>query len=298
MSVPLAYIGVILIWSTTPLAIKWSGDEAGFLFGFVARIAVAMIVGLALVMLFRKKHALKKEAWPVYLVSGVVMYVTFMLVYWGAQYISSGLVSVLFGLTPFFTAIGAQFLLQEKNFTVAKIGGMLAGLLGLLIIFQDNIDMPVGSDIAVYGVLFAVVFQSLGSVVFKVMKAPTVSALSVAVGGVCVAGLFSFVTWFVMDGQVPTTIPAHSLYSIIYLGVVGSIAGMMMYYYTLKNVDAAKVSLITLVTPAIALALGAWVNNEAVTINVVFGSLSILLGLLMFQWSSLRNLIVFPRLAR
>ena len=26
MSVPAAYIAVILIWSTTPLAIQWSGD--------------------------------------------------------------------------------------------------------------------------------------------------------------------------------------------------------------------------------------------------------------------------------
>lgn len=28
MSVPAAYLGVILIWSTTPLAIQWSGEGA------------------------------------------------------------------------------------------------------------------------------------------------------------------------------------------------------------------------------------------------------------------------------
>lgn len=29
MSVPAAFIGVVLIWATTPLAIKWSSEEIG-----------------------------------------------------------------------------------------------------------------------------------------------------------------------------------------------------------------------------------------------------------------------------
>ena len=30
MSVPAAFVGVILIWATTPLAIKWSGEGVSF----------------------------------------------------------------------------------------------------------------------------------------------------------------------------------------------------------------------------------------------------------------------------
>ena len=33
MSVPAAYLAVVLIWSTTPLAVKWSGEGPGFLLG-------------------------------------------------------------------------------------------------------------------------------------------------------------------------------------------------------------------------------------------------------------------------
>ncbi|HLF97561.1 MAG TPA: EamA family transporter, partial [Methylococcaceae bacterium] len=40
MRVPLAYIGVILLWATTPLAIKWSGEGPGFLFGVTGRMAI------------------------------------------------------------------------------------------------------------------------------------------------------------------------------------------------------------------------------------------------------------------
>ncbi len=43
MSVPAAYLGIILIWSTTPLAIQWSTQGAGFAFAVFAR----MLVGAA-----------------------------------------------------------------------------------------------------------------------------------------------------------------------------------------------------------------------------------------------------------
>jgi drug/metabolite transporter (DMT)-like permease len=46
MSVPMAYIGVIMIWSTTPLAIAWSSEDVGFVFGVTSR----MIIGALLVL--------------------------------------------------------------------------------------------------------------------------------------------------------------------------------------------------------------------------------------------------------
>ncbi|HID49904.1 MAG TPA: EamA family transporter, partial [Chromatiales bacterium] len=48
MSVPAAYVGIIIVWSTTPLAIKWSGEGAGFLFGVSARMLLGAVVCLLL----------------------------------------------------------------------------------------------------------------------------------------------------------------------------------------------------------------------------------------------------------
>jgi hypothetical protein len=54
MRIALAYISVILLWATTPLAIKWSIESAGFLFGVTAR----MIIGTLCVwiVLLLSKH--------------------------------------------------------------------------------------------------------------------------------------------------------------------------------------------------------------------------------------------------
>ncbi len=42
MRIRLTYLTVVLLWTTTPLAIKWSGEGPGFLFGVTARMTIGM----------------------------------------------------------------------------------------------------------------------------------------------------------------------------------------------------------------------------------------------------------------
>ena len=72
--------------------------------------------------------------------------------------------------------------------------------------------------------------------------------------------------------------------SIIYLAVMGSVLGFSLYFYLLNHVEASKVSLITLITPVTALVLGNLLNNEALTVWIVIGTLFILSGLASYQW--------------
>ncbi len=55
MSVSAAYPGVVLIWSTTPLAIKWSSEGVGFLFGVAARMVSSILICLALIALLSRR---------------------------------------------------------------------------------------------------------------------------------------------------------------------------------------------------------------------------------------------------
>ena len=43
MSVPAAFLTIILIWSTTPLGIKWSSAGVGYEFGVAARMTIGLI---------------------------------------------------------------------------------------------------------------------------------------------------------------------------------------------------------------------------------------------------------------
>ena len=50
-----AYLLVIIIWSTTPLAIKWSGESVGFIFGVSARMLIGAVLAMALTLVYFKK---------------------------------------------------------------------------------------------------------------------------------------------------------------------------------------------------------------------------------------------------
>ena len=91
--VRLSYLGVIVIWSTTPLAIQWSGQEVGFLFGVAGRMVIGCVLALALVMVLRLPMAWHKQAGQTYLAAGMGIYGAMMCVYWSAQFVPSGWIS-------------------------------------------------------------------------------------------------------------------------------------------------------------------------------------------------------------
>ncbi len=91
MSVPAAYLGIVIIWSTTPLAVKWSSEGAGFLFGVTSRMLLGTALTLVLLVLLRVRIPLHKAALQTYAISSVGIFGAMFSVYWAAQYIPVGI---------------------------------------------------------------------------------------------------------------------------------------------------------------------------------------------------------------
>ena len=140
MSVPLAYLAIIVIWSTTPLGIKWSGEDIGYEFGLAARMLVGLFVLLAYMQLRGMRLTWDRHSREVYLAGGLPMFLAMSSVYWSAQYIPSGWISIIFGVSPIMTGILAIAILRESAFSGGRLAGMLIGLSGLCVIFLEGID--------------------------------------------------------------------------------------------------------------------------------------------------------------
>jgi drug/metabolite transporter (DMT)-like permease len=286
MSVPIAYATVILIWSTTPLAIKWSGEGPGFLFGVTGRMAIATLLCLLLVRVLGIAFPWHAKARQVYLAGALAVYGAMSCVYWGAQFIPSGLVSVVFGLTPVMTAVFAGFLLAEKALSVHRLTGTLLGIAGLAVIFQSSLAMGGGAVNGVLGVLFAVILHSLSTVWIKRIGVD-IPALAQTAGSLLLAMPMYLVTFLLSGESLPTSVDLRAGLSITYLGVVGSVLGYTLFFYMLKHLQASHVALVPLVTPVLALLIGVLVNNEHVGQEVIAGTVLILAGLWLHQFGSL-----------
>ncbi len=283
MSVPASYIGVIIIWTTTPLAIKWSGEGSHFLFAVTARMFIAAVLSLVMLRATRTPLPWHKKARENYLVIGLGIYGAMTLVYWGAQFIPSGLISVIFGLGPITTGLLAALLLGERNLTPAKLLGMVLGLIGLAIVFGNGTTLDHQAGLGIAAILTAMLIHCTSAVWVKRIAAD-VTALASTAGGVTVATFLLQTTWIALDTRLPDQVTARALWSIVYLGLAGSVLGFSLYYYLLKHAEATKVALITLVTPVSALLLGSWLNGETITFGIVLGTTVILIGLMLFQF--------------
>ena len=73
-----------------------------------------------------------------------------------------------------------------------------------------------------------------------------------------------------------------SVFSVVYLAILGSLVGFMAYFHLIANLPPAYVALITLITPVIALFLGNQLHDEPVTREMLAGTGVILLSLILF----------------
>ena len=283
-----AYLGVILIWSTTPLGIVWSGQGVHFTFPLFARMAIGLSVCLLWLTLTRTSLPMDSNSRKSYLIAGSSIWLAMLCTYWGAQFVTSGLISVLFGLSPILTGIMAWIWLHEESASPLKFAGTILGLIGLAAVFSDSLQLGENSHWGIAAVLMAVLAQAWGLVAVKRLKtsipavAQTAGALSVTVP---LAGLS-----LLLLGEWPALIPTRAILATTYLGVFGSVMGFSLYYYLIKHLETGRVALVTLITPVTALLLGMVFNHEQLSINMAAGTALILLGLVLYEWNMLRNL--------
>ena len=283
MSLPAAFVSVILIWSTTPLAIKWSALGIGPSFAVFSRMVIGALLCLALLALLRVRFPLHRKAWLSYTASGLSMFGAMALSYWSAQYVSSGMISVLFGLSPLITSLGAALWLKEEAITPNKLAGMLLGVLGLALVFRGGLGLGDGAILGLAALFVAVVVQSLGLVWIKRIGDDS-PPLATTLGSLIVALPLFFAAWWLADGSLPAVWPERALAATVYLGIFGSVLGFALYYYMIKHMETGRIALITLITPVLALLLGHGLNDEAVLPQVWLGTASIMLGLGLHRW--------------
>jgi len=279
----IAYSLVVVIWSTTPITIKWSSEGIGHLFGVFIRMAIGAMLSLLLVLVYYRKLPLHKAACKAYSASALGLFGGMLPVYWGAQYISSGLISVIFGLSPIVTGYLAWRFIHEQSFSPMKLFGAMAGVLGLLFIFFENTQTKDGYVVGVCAVLLAVLLHAFSAVWVKSIKVD-VPPLTLVAGGLLFSMPLFMMAYFIYAPPLPEIIPVKAVWSIIYLGVVGSVIGFVCFYYLLRHLATSTVALITLITPVVALWIGYAFNGEFISANVYAGTVFVLLGLGLHQW--------------
>ena len=280
----MAYLVVIAVWSTTPLAIKWSSAGLHPLWGVAIRISIASLCVLVLLRVWKHPIPVHGIALKNYFAGGIGLFGGLVFVYTGAAYVPSGLISVLYGLSPIFSGVLAYYIIDDPPFSITKWLALLFSIFGLALIFLDDVQI---SDELVFGIiliLISVLFFCLSGVLIKKYEHEGHPLTQTAGSLLVCLPLFLISASLLADDFNYETIDASAKISILYLAIIGSVLGMLCYYYVLKRMSPSSVSLVTVITPVIALSLGVLLNGEVFSVWTYAGALMILVGLAVFNW--------------
>lgn len=279
-----SYIIVCLVWGTTWLFIKLGLNDLTPFFSAGLRFAVASLVfGIVIAV---KKYPVHndKNARLLYLYNALFSFIIpFGLVYWGGQFIASGLSAIMFAVYPFFVALVSRFALQGDKFKGKDIVGMILSFSGIVVIFIN--DIQVSSIWQVAGMSAILISAAMQSTVVIAIKKygshlhPVSQNLVPMILGAVVmllAGLFT-------EGLAGNHLTLNSVTSVLYLGIFGTFLTFSLYYWLLHKIPLVMLSVIAFITPVVAILAGMFVNGELLSTNQIAGSVLVLSGLILPQ---------------
>jgi drug/metabolite transporter (DMT)-like permease len=124
---------LVFIWSTTPLAIVWSVTDLHMLWALVLRFFIALPLAICLLLVLKRHFPTDKVAWHSYLAGSFSLIGSQFFTYVATNYISSGMIALMFGLAPIMAGLIGRFYFKTYLSAMQWLG-MCIALLGLAII--------------------------------------------------------------------------------------------------------------------------------------------------------------------
>lgn len=279
--VVLAYFLVCSIWGSTWLAIKIGLETVPPMLSSGLRFVVAGSVLYPMIKFRGVTIPQTGEARKIYLLIALTAFsVPYGLVYWGEQFIPSGLTSLLFAVYPFCVALFSQLFLPSEKMTSWKTFGIIIGFLGILIIFSN--DLYTSNKDALWGmgaVVLSAVLQAYSVILIKKFH-KAIDPMVTTFVPILYSAFILFAASIFFENYAGVHFSTATILSIFYLGIFGTVVTFVSYFWLLKRVEAVILSLTSFITPVIAVILGIIVLSEKLSSRVLIGAVIVLAGIL------------------
>ena len=279
LTIVLAFVVLCLIWGSTWAVIQIGLEGVPPFSGVSIRFLIAALVMLALTFLMRIRIGTSRRERRLWVINGVLSFaVSYGVVYWSEQWVPSGLAAVLFATYPLFVAIAAHFILPAESLTRPEVWGILAGFLGVGVIFSEDFAALGGPGVAIAAVVMLLSPSSaaVASVAVKRWGSGihpfSMTGVPMAIG----AGLTGVIALLTERGR-PIVWDTRSVSALLYLAIMGSAVTFSLYYWLLSHMPAKRLALIAYIIPVEAVVIGAF-RDEPITLRVILGAVLVIAG--------------------
>jgi drug/metabolite transporter (DMT)-like permease len=280
-----------VIWGGTFFTVAIAQREIGPVTVVLHRVGWAAVL-LWLVVAARGLSVPRgARLWGAFLVMGCLNNVIpFTLMSWGQIQIGTGLTSIFNAMTAVFAVLVAAMLLRDEPLNARRMGGVLLGFLGIVII--KGIDQLVALDphsLGTYAVLAGALSYAFAGVwARRTMRGqpPEVAAAGMLTGSTVV-----MVPLVLATEGVPSLALSGSTWGAIgYYSVVATAGAYLLYYRVLAMAGAGNLLLCTLIIPPVAILLAMVFLGETFTPHALAGFALIAAGLAVIDGRLLRRM--------
>jgi drug/metabolite transporter (DMT)-like permease len=277
------YACLVVIWSSTWVAIKIGLEDLPPLLGAGIRFGLA---GVGLLVLARLMgRPLRTDARLATVLALLPFAAAYGLIYWGEQYVPSGLAAVLFGVMPLYSATIASLALADEPLHPRLLAGIAVAIGGLALAFGESLALGDAewALLAAIACALAPLASAVGNVAIK-RRGAALDAVVLNGWAMLGGGLLLLAASAPTEDWASTAWTGQAIGSIVYLAAIGSALTFVTLTILLRELPAVTMSYITLLLPFGALAFGAALYDERITLAAVAGALLVACGLAVAQW--------------
>lgn len=272
-----AYAALCLIWSSTWLAIR-AGVQYLPPFAFAAmRFLIASGIMALLLVALPRTRGTRPIPWLSIAVTGVLQFgVSYGLVFWAELEVSAGFASISFASIPLIVAVLARFMLHEP-LGGGKLIGVLLGLAGIALLFLDRFGGSGASIAAKVGMIVAAFASALANLLVQRDQRDVSKRIAIT-GQMIVGTVFLAGFTFVLERDSRLVWNTVSVFSLLYLAILGSVVAFILYYWLLHRTSATKSTTIAFVAPVLTVVLDHFLMGETLGWNHLVGGVLIVTG--------------------
>ncbi|WP_433589679.1 DMT family transporter [Pseudomonas koreensis] len=272
------FLIVCLSWGTTWLGIKIAVESVPPLTAAGLRFLIAFPLFLSFAVL-RKAPLLfpRQSRWFFVFVTLSYFSLPYYLLNYGELHVSSGLTALLFSCMPVFILIFSALFLCEKILPTQLLGIAIGFASLFMIIRSQGLHLDQAEWLGVLAILCAAILHALCYVVTK-KHGSAISVITYNTLPIGIAGLMLFIVGLNVETPVFKDITARSWGALLYLGLVASVGGFIVYFILLKRLSPVLLSFVFIIFPVFALLIGAWYEGTPVSRELMLYSAILLAG--------------------
>lgn len=274
------YLLTVLIWGTTWLALKLQlggGDPRVDCVPLRSGGAGAVCVAAAHAQIAGDDPARAPDLPG----TGVCLFcVNFMCFLTASQWVTTGLIAVVFSTATLWNALNARIFFKQKIARNVLLGGGL-GLLGLGFLFWPELSAHTATPDTLLGLglaLFGTMCFSAGNMLSSLQQKAGLKPLTTNAWGMLYGA--SLLALYCVFNAIPFTMEWNTRYigSLLYLVIPGSVIGFTAYLTLVGRMGPERAAYCTVLFPLVALNVSAFAEGYQWTAPALAGLVLVMLG--------------------